>query len=856
MEEQNHKNLSQPPLKIYEFETVKSMDKGVVDGEQHLLAVANSVQDAIVSADNRGNIIFWNEGARKNFGYEEQEVLGQSLSLIMPERYRRLHNEGMRRHLQTGEKSVIGHTVELHGLRKDGTEFPIELSLGVWDTQNGKYFTGIMRDITERLQSENALRRSQSALDATLDGVFMFSTETLKFFYVNEGAVKQVGYNREELLQMTPVDIKPLFNEKKFRQTIAPMIAGEIDTLFFTTIHRHKDGADIPVEIILQNILSKDGEKMFVAMARDITEREQAGKALRESENKLRVILDSMSEGLLQVDCNERIEFVNDRFCQMLGYKRQEILGRSTFEFLFNEEDFETIYNTRIAHRKGVSWYYELKLKKKSGSPLDVIVGGAQLTDDDGKVTGTMGVFTDISARKRAEDQLLYNAFHDGLTGLANRALFMDHLRLTIERSRRRQTNKFAVLFLDLDRFKIVNDSLGHAAGDELLKQIARRLESSTRTGDLIARLGGDEFVILLNELADVGESLIVAERVLDELKTAFDLGGRKIFISASIGIALSSAGYRRSEDMLRDADIAMYRAKANGKAQYQIFDRQMHEQAARRLTLETEMRYALEHEEFEIHYQPIINLGNETLKGFEALVRWRHPQRGLISPIEFIPMAEENGLILPLGAWILQESCRQMTFWNKQNPALEHLTISINLSTKQFSQSDLAEQIITTLEATGLNPACLRLEITESELMENQETAKKMMNCLHELGVGWSLDDFGTGYSSLSYLHYLPVNFLKIDRSFVSQMMESKEKYEIVRTIIKLAESLNMNVIAEGIENIEQLENIKKLGCEIGQGYYFFKPLMVGDIEKILLKNYLTPDVYQNEDSKILITV
>lgn len=854
IEEQNHKDSSPLPSS-YEFDVFRT-EKEFIGREQHLLAVANSVQDAIVSADNRGNIIFWNEGARKMFGYEKEEVLGKPLSMIMPEKYRIAHQDGMQRYLQSGEKRVIGQVVEVHGLRKDGSEFPVEFTLGVWDTDNGKYFTGTLRDITERVQSENILRRSQSALDATLDGVFMFSTETLKFFYVNEGAVKQVGYSREDLLQMTPVDIKPQFTEETFRKTIAQMIAGEKDTLFFTTIHRHKDGTDIPVEIILQNVLSKDGENMFVAMARDITEREQAEKALRESENKLRIILDSMSEGLLQVDQNEKVEYVNDRFCQMLGYKRHEIVGKSTFEFLYDEEDIKTVYNTRIAHRKGVSWYYELKLKKKSGNPLYVIVGGAQLTNDEGKVTGTMGVFTDISARKRAEDQLLYNAFHDGLTGLANRTLFMDHLRLTIERNRRRQTNKFAVLFLDLDRFKIVNDSLGHAAGDELLKQIARRLELSTRTGDLTARLGGDEFVILLNELADVGESVIVAERVLEELKPAFNLGGHKIFISASIGIALSSAGYMRSEDMLRDADIAMYRAKANGKAQYQIFDQQMHEQAAIRLTLETEMRYALENKEFEVHYQPIIDLGNETLKGFESLVRWRHPERGLILPLEFIPTAEENGLILPLGAWILHESCRQMTYWKMQNPALAHLTMSINLSTKQFSQADLADRIITTLEETGLDPACLRLEITESELMENQEAAKKMMNRLHELGVGWSLDDFGTGYSSLSYLHYLPVNFLKIDRSFIGQMTESKEKYEIVRTIIKLAESLNMKVIAEGIENIEQLEELKKLGCKFGQGYYFCKPMMAEDVEKIILKNFVTPNVNQNENFPMQLTV
>lgn len=855
LEEQNHTNLI--PLEINDADNeLTSKEKNFVEREQHLLAVANSVQDGIVSADNYGNIIFWNEGARKIFGYEEQEVVGQPLSIIMPEKYREAHKKGMRRYLQTGEKRVIGQVVELEGLRKDGSEFPLELSIGVWETEYGKYFTAIIRDNTEHLQSVNALRHSQSALDATLDGVFIFSPETLKFFYVNEGAIKQVGYTREELLQMTPIDIKPKFTDELFRRTIAPMIAGEKDTELFTTVHRHKNGTDIPVEIILQSVLNKAGERMFVGVARDITEREQAGKALRESENKLRILLDSMSEGLLQVDHNERIEYVNDRFCQMLGYKRQELIGKSTFEFLYDDEDVKTFYETRIARRKGVSWYYELKLKKKSGNPLYVIVGGAQLTNGDGKVTGTMGVFTDISARKRAEDQLLYNAFHDGLTGLANRTLFMDHLRMTIERSRSRHSNQFAILFLDFDRFKLVNDSLGHAVGDELLKQIARRLEFSTRTGDLTARLGGDEFVILLNELSDPGEAIFVAERVISELKPSFNLNGREVFISASIGIALSNTGYRRSEDMIRDADIAMYRAKSSGKAQFQVFDRKMHEQISNQLALETEMRRALENQEFEIHYQPIFNLKDESLKGFEALVRWRHPQRGLVPPLDFIPLAEENGLILPLGAWILNESCRQMNYWQKQNPLLEHLTISVNLSAKQFSQTDLAEQILETLEETGLKPACLRLEITESELMENQDAAKKMMNRLHALGVGWSLDDFGTGYSSLGYLSCLPVNFLKIDRSFIGQMTESKEKYEIVHTIIKLAESLNMKVIAEGIESIEQLASLNRLRCKFGQGYYFCKPLKASDVEEKILKDFTAPYLNQSGDFTMQLTL
>ncbi len=435
-------------------------------------------------------------------------------------------------------------------------------------------------------------------------------------------------------------------------------------------------------------------------------------------------------------------------------------------------------------------------------------------------------MFMDISERKRIEEQLLHDAFHDGLTGLANRALFMDHLRMTIERCKSRHSNYYAVLFLDFDRFKVINDSLGHAEGDKLLKQIARRLESITRTGDLLARLGGDEFVLLLSEMLEANDAIEVAERIQDLLKKPFDLSGNEVLISASIGIALSTDGHRQADDMLRDADIAMYQAKSAGKARYKGFNEAMRTVATTRLQVETEMRAAIDRREFEMHYQPIVHLETNALSGFEALVRWRHPARGMILPNDFIPAAEETGLILPLGRWILNESCRQMREWQERYPQASSLVINVNLSCKQFLQSDLAEKISETLEETGLAPHCLKLEITESYLIENSENAVRIMNSLRKLGVELSLDDFGTGYSSLSYLHRLPLNSLKIDRSFISRMSESGENSEIVRTIIKLAQNLKMQVIAEGIETAEQLAQLNALHCGYGQGYFFSMPL------------------------------
>ena len=548
--------------------------------------------------------------------------------------------------------------------------------------------------------------------------------------------------------------------------------------------------------------------------------------ALRENEYKLRALFKGMSEALLQVDNNEVIEFVNDCFCEMTGYSSEELIGRVTYDILFDEESRKSFGENNQQSADGAFKRQELNLKKKTGETLWTIVSSTTITSSEGFDIGLMRVFTDITERKLVEEQLLHDALHDALTGLANRTLFMHHLRLTIERGKRNKDLLYAVLFLDFDRFKVINDSLGHAEGDKLLKYIARRLETCTRSADIVARLGGDEFVVLLTEISETGEALFVAERILNDLKTSFDLGGSEVFISTSIGITLSISGHERAEDMLRDADIAMYRAKANGKAQYQVFDQEMHQQAVMQLQFETEMRHALERGEFCLFYQPIINIETSKLAGFEALVRWQHPERGIISPMVFIPTAEENRLILPLGKWILYESCRQLCKWQNENPLASALMVSVNLSCKQFLQHDLVEQVAGALRETGLDPSCLKLEITESYIMENTEAAVVTMNRLRALGIEISLDDFGTGYSSLSYLHRLPIDYLKIDRSFVSRMTESKENAEIVYTIIKLAKSLKMKVIAEGIETDEQLAQLHLLNCEYGQGYFFSKPL------------------------------
>ncbi|HYG08426.1 MAG TPA: EAL domain-containing protein, partial [Pyrinomonadaceae bacterium] len=432
---------------------------------------------------------------------------------------------------------------------------------------------------------------------------------------------------------------------------------------------------------------------------------------------------------------------------------------------------------------------------------------------------------TELSESK---EHFRHAAYHDSLTGLPNRLLFTDHLRLAIERTRRDANYGFAVLFLDADRFKNINDSLGHTYGDQLLTEIAHRLEACTRQLDTVARFGGDEFALLLDGIGAPEDAVRVAQKIQEELLVPFDLNGHEAFTSASIGIALSGAGYNHPEDVLRDADTAMYRAKDSGKARHEVFDRAMHTRAVKMLRLENDLRRALERQEFRVHYQPILTLKTGELAGFEALVRWERPDRGLVSPADFIPLAEETGMIVPLGLWVLEESCNQLREWQQASPANRALTMSVNLSGKQLTQMDVAEQVQDVLTRTGLDPRHLKLEITESVVMENAESAAVVLASLRALGLGLSIDDFGTGYSSLSYLHRFPVNTLKVDRSFVSRMTSGDENLEIVRTIVTLAKNLGMDVVAEGIETGEQLAQLKALKCDYGQGYFFAKPLDV----------------------------
>ncbi|HKQ05179.1 MAG TPA: EAL domain-containing protein [Blastocatellia bacterium] len=566
---------------------------------------------------------------------------------------------------------------------------------------------------------------------------------------------------------------------------------------------------------------------------------EQAERHLKEmqaSEERFRSAFDLAPIGMALVAPDGRWMQVNQSLSEIVGYSEDEFKCMN-FQTITHASDLQAFMQnvTEVLEGRTLTCQMEKRYYHKQGHEVWVLVGVSLIRDSQNQQSHLIFQIQDITDRKRAEQQLVHDAFHDALTGLPNRAWFMEQLQMSLDRAKKKPERLFAMLFLDLDRFKLINDSIGHLVGDQLLIGIAQRLRQCVRPTDKVARLGGDEFTILLDGLRDEQEAIDIAERIQRQVSQPFALNGYETFTTASIGISFSNIGYERAEDFLRDADTAMYQAKFLGKARHVIFDKGMHAHAVNMLQLETDLRRAIDRHEFFIQYQPIVSLETGRLSGFEALIRWQHPERGLIPPDKFIAVAEETGCIVSIGRWVLYEACRQMQQWHEVYQLREPLFVSVNLSTKQFSQVNLYDEIVQTLSATRLDPRALKLEITESIVMENIETVNGTLEQIRALGVEVSMDDFGTGYSSLSYLHRLPIDTLKIDRSFVTRMIENNENKEIVRTIILLAQNLGKHVIAEGVETKEQVEVLRELRCHSGQGYLFSPPLGADKADKMI---------------------
>lgn len=554
----------------------------------------------------------------------------------------------------------------------------------------------------------------------------------------------------------------------------------------------------------------------------EITNHKAATEAMRVSEARYRALFEQSRDAIFITDKNGDLIDANRAMLEFLAYESGEVLNRP-IESFFAESADRLMLLQELSAKHAVT-DLEVKMRRKDGRVLWCLVSIAERQLPNGELTGYQGIIHDITDRKRAEDRLVYNAYHDVLTGLPNRALFTDRLDRALARWRRHRDARFAVLFLDLNRFKFVNDSLGHSAGDELLRKIGEIIQDCLRDEDTVARLGGDEYAVLIDHIDSTEDAMGVAERIHSCLESPVHIGGQTVFTSASIGIALAENESDRPEDLLRNADLAMYRAKAEGPGQYSIYVPGMHAMALSTMELDMELHEALLNDEFELHYQPIFSLANSKISGFEALLRWRNSRRGLLLPQEFLPLAEETGLILPIGKWVMQQACDQIAKWQALRPGRRLPFVSLNISGKQLSQAGFVSETAALLREKQVDPAHLMLELTETSLLQNPETCAVTITKLRSIGVRFCIDDFGTGYSSLSYLHRLPINGLKIDRSFITGL--DREGPELVSTIVALAHNLGIYAVAEGVETESQLKRVRALGPKYVQGFFLSYPL------------------------------
>jgi diguanylate cyclase (GGDEF)-like protein/PAS domain S-box-containing protein len=692
---------------------------------------------------------------------------------------------------------------------------------------NAQMFKSLQRGLLERTRAEEARLESIEKYKLLFQSnplpLMVYDKDTFSFLAVNDAATRHYGYSQEEFLNMRFDHLREKGNTSalllRLAQSLPELTGGG------AWKHRKKVGTVIDVEVTSHEILF-EGKPAILALVNDVTERKRAEDVLQRKEEHYRSLIENASDLIIILNGHGTVSYISPSIERALGYSTQDLICRNIFEFV-HPEDFSTAFSaiTNSIEFPGESRIIEMRMRHKEGQWRLYESIGKCVFDETGNPSVIINA-RDTTDRKAAEEQLTHNALHDPLTDLPNRRLFMDRLEHAINQCKQRPGYLYAVLFLDFDHFKLVNDSLGHLIGDRLLVAISRRIVSILRPEDTIARLGGDEFAILIEDIEAPDIAVQIAERVQQLMAAPFQLNGQTIYTSVSIGIAFGAPEYEKSEEIIRDADTAMYRAKAGGRSCHAVFDNAMHGQAVKQLQFRNDLRRALDQNQFVLYYQPIVRLDTDQIVGFEALVRWQHPEYGLIPPVEFIPVAEEMNLINELGEWVLREACRQTREWHMGQPGSSPLSISVNLSVKQLAQPGLVEQVEQILREYELDPQMLKLEITESLFMQEPECMALVLSRLKQLGVKLHIDDFGTGYSSLSYLHKFPVDCLKVDRSFITDLTTNPKNAQIVRTIVILAHNLGMTVIAEGIETAEHLSELRSLDCEHAQGYFFSRPV------------------------------
>ncbi|MDP1707600.1 MAG: EAL domain-containing protein [Gammaproteobacteria bacterium] len=797
--------------------------RAILDLKHYAEDIITNLPVGLIVLDNALKVQSVNRSFREISGLKDgEDVSGRELEDILP-------LPGLRQQAQ----AVLAGRMALHGI--DGVLGKKQLHLTITGIQlaEAARLLVVVEDFTEHKQTEDMLARLGRILDSSSNEIYVFDADTLNFLQVNQGALRNLGYTMEEMKAHTPLDIKPLLTRQNFEDLVTPLRQGISDLTMFETMHKRKDGSLYPVEVRI-HFARNETRPVFAALIQDITARRRAEEELRLAA----VVFEQSIDAVVITDTERRVITANQAFTRMTGYAPEAVIGNTLSILRSGRHDtafFRAIWEhvTKDGHWQGEVWN-----RRKSGEIHPVWMSLAAVRNEKGVVTHYIGIMSDIAERKDQEARIEHLAFYDPLTGLPNRALFMDRLNQTLANAER-HGQRVAILFMDLNRFKEINDTMGHDAGDLVLTEVARRFQGVLRQADTLTRFGGDEFVIIAGE-SDQSSTVQIAERLQQALGDPFTLRGQSFSVGTSIGIAFYPEDGKSSDDLLKLADIAMYRAKAAGGG-YRFYQPEMSAGLAERMELAQRLGRALKAGQLQLYYQPIVNLQTKAISSAEALLRWNDPEWGWVSPAKFIPVAEERRMMGVLGEWVLKEACRQLKAWQETglsfpgqlavNKAVRETglnspgRLAINIAAQQLEEAEFVSKTRVIVRAAGLTPNCLALELTESGLMENPERAIGMMGALKTAGFSLSIDDFGTGHSSLMYLKHLPVDKLKIDMSFVRDMIKDSNDYTIVATIIAMARALGLRTVAEGVEEEAQMQSLLALGCDEAQGYYFGHP-------------------------------
>ncbi len=818
--------------------------KQATDAAFHLAAIVESSDDAIISKDLHGVIQSWNKGAEQMFGYREDEVAGRSITILVPPD---LADEERRVLHEIAAGNSIKH-YETARRRKDGSLVDISLTVSPIKDATGRVIgaSSVARDVGPQRRDREFLRRSEELMRVTLssigDAVIATDREGCITF-MNPEAERLTGWRQHEAAGDLLERSFKIISELTRRPAVAP-VAKVLRTGLVTDLGNHtiliaKDGTEHPIDDSAAPIRDTSGDVIGVVLVfRDVTEH----RLRQELTQRLAAIVENSFDAIystsLAPDANSDgvIQHWNRGAAALYGYAAEEIVGNAVSVLIPPDAlaaDREAIARIRKGEQVDP---YETTRVTKDGRHLDVSIGLSPLMDAQGRVVGVSRIARDITARKQADVALRHTASHDALTDLPNRAYFLEQMAGALEWARRDSARRIGTLLIDLDGFKIVNDALGHATGDRLLIEIATRLRTCVRPGDIVARLGGDEFTVLLHDVTGVADVEHAARRIQNALAAPIALQGREIVPTASIGAALSEPDHEVPQALLRHADLAMYHAKQQGGARYQVFDTALRELAQSRVTMQKDLEDAVERGELRLAFQPILELDTGRVFAFESLLRWHHPARGLIMPRDFVPLAEDTGLILPIGAWILHEACRYARRWQDAFPDAEPVRVCVNLSGKQLRHTRVVQDVRNALDNAGIPGSSLILEISESVVTQSVDSAVVLLHRVREMGVELHVDHFGTGHSSLTELPHLPLQGIKIDGSFVRRIGARRTDVEIVRSIVEMGHSLGLRVIAEGVDTVVQRERLIGLSCELGQGEVFANPLEGEGVEEYLM--------------------